>query len=230
MYAMKQLSAYVSGNVQRVGYRARVIQLANGLGLKGFVENLSDERVRIIAQGEEEKLKLFEGAIDIKNSLIKVSSIETEYSEAHGYFGGFYKMVETGETDSRLDEGINVLKGMKDVLIQILNKQDETTHEIKETNRNLGSKMDQMLDKQDQMLGKQDETISGIKDINSKMDLTLDKQDRMLDKQDDSISEIKDLNRSLNDKMDKVLDKSDILELKGDVADMKSALRAKGII
>ena len=244
MYAMKQLSADVSGNVQRVGYRARVIQLANGLGLKGFVENLSDERVRIIAQGEEEKLKLFEGAIDIKNSLIKVSSIETEYSEAHGYFGGFYKMVETGETDSRLDEGINVLKGMKDVLILILNKQDETTHEIKETNRNLGSKMDQMLDKQDQMLdkqdrmldkqdqmlGKQDETISGIKDINSKMDLTLDKQDRMLDKQDESISEIKDMNKSLNDKMEKVLDKSDILELKGDVADMKSALRAKGII
>ncbi len=241
---MKQLSAYVSGNVQRVGYRARIIQLANGLGLKGFVENLNDERVRIIAQGEEEKLKLFAGAIDIKNSLIKVSSIETEYSEAHGYFGGFYKMVETGETDSRLDEGINVLKGMKDVLILILNKQDETTHEIKETNRNLGSKMDQMLDKQDQMLdkqdrmldkqdqmlGKQDETISGIKDINSKMDLTLDKQDRMLDKQDESISEIKDMNKSLNDKMEKVLDKSDILELKGDVADMKSALRAKGII
>ena len=230
MYAMKQLSAYVSGNVQRVGYRARVIQLANGLGLKGFVENLSDERVRIIAQGEEEKLKLFEGAIDIKNSLIKVSSIETEYSDAHGYFGGFYKLVGTGETDSRLDEGINVLKGMKDVLIQILNKQDETTHEIKETNRNLGSKMDRMLDKQDQMLGKQDETISGIKDINSKMDLTLDRQDRMLDKQDESISEIKDMNKSLNDKMEKVLDKSDILELKGDVADMKSALRAKGII
>jgi acylphosphatase len=244
MYAMMQLSAYVSGNVQRVGYRARVIQLANGLGLKGFVENLNDDRVRIIAQGEEEKLKLFAGAIDIKNSLIKVSSIETEYSETHGYFGGFYKMVETGETDSRLDEGINVLKGMKDVLILILNKQDETTHEIKETNRNLGSKMDQMLDKQDrmldkqdQMLGKQDETISGIKDINSKMDLTLDKQDRMLDKQDrmldkqdESISEIKDMNKSLNDKMEKVLDKSDILELKGDVADMKSALRAKGII
>jgi acylphosphatase len=237
MYAMKQLSAYVSGNVQRVGYRARVIQLANGLGLKGFVENLSDERVRIIAQGEEEKLKLFEGAIDIKNSLIKVSSIEKEYSDAHGYFGGFYKMVETGETDSRLDEGINVLKGMKDVLIMILNKQDETTHEIKETNRNLGSKMDQMLDKQDQMLGKQDETISGIKDINSKMDLTLNKQDRMLEKQDqmlgkqdESISEIKDMNRSINDKMDKVQDKNDILELKGDVSDMKSALRSKAII
>jgi len=41
---------------------------------------------------------------------------------------------------------------------------------------------------------------------------------------------LKNMNRSLNDKMDKLLDKSDIIELKGDVAEMKSALRAKGII
>jgi len=36
------------------------------LGLKGIIENLSDGRVRIIAEGDEEKMKLFEGAIDIK--------------------------------------------------------------------------------------------------------------------------------------------------------------------
>ena len=38
------------------------------------------------------------------------------------------------------------------------------------------------------------------------------------------------MNRSLNNKMEKVLEKSDIIELKGDVAEIKSALRAKGII
>jgi acylphosphatase len=35
----------------------------------GFVENLSDGRVRIIAEGDDEKRKLFEEAIDIKKSL-----------------------------------------------------------------------------------------------------------------------------------------------------------------
>ena len=50
MYPMKRLTAYVSGNVQRLGYWARVIQIANGMGLKGFVENLNDGRVRIIAE------------------------------------------------------------------------------------------------------------------------------------------------------------------------------------
>jgi acylphosphatase len=141
MYSMKRLTAFVSGKVQRVGYRARVIQLANGLGLKGIIENLSDGRVRIIAEGDEEKMKLFEGAIDIKNTFIQVTSIEKIYSQPYGEFGSFYKLVGTGETDSRLDEGIGVLKDMRDLLIsicgmqkQMLGKQDETLFEIKDMN------------------------------------------------------------------------------------------------
>ena len=191
MYSMKRLTAFVSGKVQRVGYRARVIQLANGLGLKGIIENLSDGRVRIIAEGDEEKIKLFEESIDIKNTFIQVSTIEKLYSQPYGEFDGFFKLVGTGETDSRLDEGIGVLKDMRDLLISICGMQK------------------QMLGKQDQMLGK---------------------QDQMLGKQEETILEIKDMNRSLNKKMDKVLDKSEIIELKSDVSEMKSALRAKGII
>ena len=198
MYPMKRLTAYISGKVQRVGYRARVIQLANGLGIKGIIENLSDGRVRIIAEGDEEKMKLFEGSIDIKNTFIQVTSIEKIYSQPYGEFGSFYKLVGTGETDSRLDEGIGVLKDMRDILISICGTQK------------------QMLSKQDQMLSKQDQMLS--------------KQGQMLGKQDETLLEIKDMNRSLNNKMEKVLDKSDIIELKDDVSEMKSALRAKGII
>jgi len=163
MYSMKRLTAFVSGKVQRVGYRARVIQLANGLGLKGIIENLSDGRVRIIAEGDEEKIKLFEGSIDIKNTFIQVTSIEKIYSQPYGEFGSFYKLVGTGETDSRLDEGIGVLKDMRDLLISICSTQK------------------QMLGKQDQMLGKQDETLFEIKDMNRSLN---DKMDKVLDKGD----------------------------------------------
>lgn len=163
MYPMKRLTAYISGKVQRVGYRARVIQLANGLGIKGIIENLSDGRVRIIAEGDEEKMKLFEGTIDIKNTLIQVTSIEKIYSQPYGEFGSFYKLVGTGETDSRLDEGIGVLKDMRDILISICGTQK------------------QMLSKQDQMLGKQDETLLEIKDMNRSLN---DKMDKVLDKSD----------------------------------------------
>jgi len=168
MYLMKRLTAFVSGKVQRVGYRARVIQLANGLGLKGIIENLSDGRVRIIAEGDEEKVKLFEGAIDIKNTFIQVTSIEKIYSQPYGEFGGFYKLVGTGETDSRLDEGIGVLKDMRDLLISICGMQKQM----------LG-KQDQMLGKQDQMLGKQEDIIFEIKDMNRSLN---DKMDKVLDK------------------------------------------------
>jgi len=47
----------------------------------------------------------------------------------------------------------------------------------------------------------------------------------MLGKQDDLIIEVKDVNR----KMDRALE-TGIVELKSDVAEIKSALRAKGII
>lgn len=65
---MKKLTAFVSGNIQKVGYRAKVIDIANAFGLKGTVENLNDGRVKIIAEGDDEKLKWFESAINIKRS------------------------------------------------------------------------------------------------------------------------------------------------------------------
>jgi acylphosphatase len=165
---MMRLTAFVSGKVQRVGYRARVIQLANGLGLKGIIENLSGGRVRIVAEGDEEKIKLFEGSINIKNTFIQVTSIEKIYSQPYGEFGSFYKLVGTGETDSRLDEGIGVLKNMRDLLISTCSTQKQM----------LGMQ-DQMLGKQDQMLGKQDETLFEIKDMNRSLN---DKMDKVLDK------------------------------------------------
>ena len=88
-----RLTAIVSGNVQRVGYRARVIDIANAFGFKGMIENQKDGLVKIIAEGDEEKLRWFESAIDIKNALIRVSSIEKEYSPATGDFENFGKLV-----------------------------------------------------------------------------------------------------------------------------------------
>lgn len=180
---MRKLTAIVSGKVQQVGYRARIVDLANALGLRGMVENQIDGTVKIIAEGDDEKLKWFESAIDIKNTLIFVSAIEKEYSQADNEFSNFGKLVTKGETDSRLDTAVVHLK--------------EIVSAINNLNDNLGSKMDQMLDKQDQMLGKQDELHAEVKDINIKFDRLLD---------------------------------DDILQLKGDMAEVKAALRAKGII
>jgi acylphosphatase len=48
---MIRLTAYISGSVQRVGYRAKVVSLANEMGLVGLVQNRPDgmeKDIRII--------------------------------------------------------------------------------------------------------------------------------------------------------------------------------------
>ena len=173
---MKRFMAFVSGSVQKVGYRARVVQLANALSLKGTIENLKDGRVKIIAEGDEERLRWFEEAIEIKNTLIHVTSVEKAYSEARGELDGFYKLVGQGETDSRLDQGIEVLK---EILVA-----------VKEVNTNLGGKMDSMLIKQDDLL-----------------------------------NEVKDARKDLKSYMDRRFERIEV-----DIAEMKVALKTKGII
>ncbi len=241
---MKRLTAYVSGQIQKVGYRKRVIDTARAFGIKGMIENLNDGRVKIIAEGDDEKLKWFESAIDIKNTLIQVSSIEKAYSVACGEFSQFGKFVEEGETDSRLDKGVEV---MKEILVAIkgVNKS------LDDMNSNLGGKIDTLGGKIDTLGGKVDsigvkidaigvkidsiggkiDTLGGkVDSIGVKIDSIDGKMDRNLQKQDELLVEVKDMNKSLNDKMDRVLDNSDVADLKSDMAEVKTALRAKGII
>ncbi|VVB64811.1 Acylphosphatase [uncultured archaeon] len=48
---MRRLTAYVSGKVQRCGYRGKVVTIARAFGLKGTVQNLLDGRVKVEAEG-----------------------------------------------------------------------------------------------------------------------------------------------------------------------------------
>ncbi|HQE97913.1 MAG TPA: acylphosphatase [Methanothrix sp.] len=211
---MIRLTAIVSGKVQEVGYRARVVDIANAFGLKGMIENLKDGRVKIIAEGEDQKLKWFEFAVDIKNTLISVSSIVKTYSPATGDFENFGKLVTKGETDSRLDTAAVYLK--------------EIVVSVNKMNDNLGGKMDTMIARQDQMLGKQDQMLDKQDQMLDKQDQMLDKQDQMLDKQDTTIGEIQALRTDLKGYMDMRFKRieADLSELK----DMKVALKEKGLI
>lgn len=151
---MFRLTAYVSGRVQKVGYRARVIALAEDLSLAGFVQNLPDGRVEVVAEGRKDVLEKFAAALKIKNTFIDVRDVEAEYSEATGGYKRFHKISASGEVGDRLDEGIEILKEMSSGI------------------KYLGSRMDLMLDKQDLMLNKQDlmldkqdDTIGEIKGL-----------------------------------------------------------------
>ena len=108
--SMKKVTLHISGNVQRVGYRAKVISIANVLGIKGFIQNIPNGRVKIIAQGEQSELDKLIQAINISNSLINVTNIEQEYSIPSDDYEGFNKVVGDGETDERLDNAVDLFK------------------------------------------------------------------------------------------------------------------------
>ncbi|MDD2755842.1 MAG: acylphosphatase, partial [Methanothrix sp.] len=109
---MKRLIAYVSGSVQKSGYRSKVIDIAKRFEIKGHIENLADGRVLIIAEGEENDLERFAKAIVIQNTIINVTGIEKEYRAATDEYKSFAKLVESGETDSRLDAAVDQLKAL----------------------------------------------------------------------------------------------------------------------
>ncbi|MEA1868728.1 MAG: acylphosphatase, partial [Euryarchaeota archaeon] len=126
---MKRITAIVSGRIQNVGYRARVVGIAKEFMLTGNVQNLEDDGVKIIAEGEEGGLKGFLGAIRIKNTLINVDDVDVEYSGASGEYSDFYKLVGTGETDERLDKASGYLKEM---IVVMKNGFGEVKEEISE--------------------------------------------------------------------------------------------------
>ena len=53
---MKKMHAYVSGKVQGVFFRANTADIANRLGVKGWVRNLNNGKVEVLAEGPPDKL------------------------------------------------------------------------------------------------------------------------------------------------------------------------------
>lgn len=100
---MKRLVAHVSGKVQAVGYRSLVVTMARILEIKGFVQNLPNGKVFIIAEGRKEDLSRFVKSIWIDDSRIKVEDIFVDCKDAKGEFNGFYKMNSKRERETVSD-------------------------------------------------------------------------------------------------------------------------------
>jgi len=153
---MLQLRAIVSGKVQHVGYRSRVVTMARTLDLKGCVRNLEDGRVYVVAEGDRADLERFCRAIRMEDPLIRVEDIQVHLSPPKGAWDGFYKISGERETDSRLDTATVFLKE----LIVIVKDG------FKETNSRLGS----VEGKLDSMEGRLDQIVAGQEKIACKID------------------------------------------------------------
>jgi acylphosphatase len=87
---VKRVRIRVDGLVQGVGFRYFIWRHARELGLRGFVKNMVDGSVLIVAEGEEDAVeKLIELARRGPPAAI-VEGIEVVYEEPRGDFTRFF--------------------------------------------------------------------------------------------------------------------------------------------
>lgn len=85
----KRVHIWVSGLVQGVFFRAHTQQYARSLGLTGWVRNLHDGRVEILAEGLPDALDRLIEWCHHGPSMARVDSADVHWEKAAGTFDDF---------------------------------------------------------------------------------------------------------------------------------------------
>ena len=86
----QELHAFVDGWVQGVGYRYFVIHTALALGLRGYVRNLSDGSVEVLAQGTRPNLERLLNQLQRGPAAAEVNEIRTHWGQPAEHLSGFH--------------------------------------------------------------------------------------------------------------------------------------------
>jgi acylphosphatase len=86
----QELYARVQGYVQGVGFRQFVLHHAAALGLRGYVRNLRDGSVEVLAQGPRAALEQLHALLWRGPAAAEVHAVQAEWREPGGHFSGFH--------------------------------------------------------------------------------------------------------------------------------------------
>ena len=79
----------ISGYVQGVFFRYHTRELAQQLGLRGWVRNTPDDRVEAVFEGEKEAVERMLEFCHRGPSGARVTDVEIEWEQPSGEFSGF---------------------------------------------------------------------------------------------------------------------------------------------
>lgn len=85
----RSLHCLISGKVQGVYFRSWTKDQADNLGVTGWVRNLSDGRVEVLAQGGEEALQSLKERLAQGSSMSLVENIECNWTDYDKAFDSF---------------------------------------------------------------------------------------------------------------------------------------------
>ena len=85
----KRIHVFVSGRVQGVAYRWVTEDVAHQLGILGWIRNLADGRVEVVAEAEEKTLLEFIEFLKQGPRHARVQNLEINWVEYEGTFKSF---------------------------------------------------------------------------------------------------------------------------------------------
>ena len=86
--AAERREVYYSGRVQGVGFRYTVLSLARGFRVTGFVRNLPDGRVELVAEGSSGEIRALLEAV-AEHMRHYIAEVQENAAPAAGAFDGF---------------------------------------------------------------------------------------------------------------------------------------------
>lgn len=86
---LARLRLLVHGRVQGVFFRQAAAEEARSLGLRGWVRNLPNGDVEIVAEGPRRELKILAAWANQGPRLARVTGVEEEWSDYRGEVGPF---------------------------------------------------------------------------------------------------------------------------------------------
>ena len=85
----KRATVLYTGRVHGVGFRYTAREIACGYELTGYVRNLHDGRVELVAEGAEEEVTAFLEAMRASQLGSHIRNEDVNWKEAAGEFRGF---------------------------------------------------------------------------------------------------------------------------------------------
>jgi acylphosphatase len=89
MSTHERREVHYSGRVQGVGFRYMTRETAERFDVAGYVENLPDGRVGLVAEGEPAEIELFLAAVDERLARY-IANTQIRSRPATGEFAGFF--------------------------------------------------------------------------------------------------------------------------------------------
>lgn len=86
---MEQIHCTISGNVQGVYLRSYIKECADARGVLGFVRNLPDGSVEVVAEGSGDMLTAFLADVRQGSSLSRIDTVDAVWGHATKKFDHF---------------------------------------------------------------------------------------------------------------------------------------------